>query len=491
MLPLLLANLIAAATAPLLVARLRRGAPWILAAAPLGGAGYFLIQAFRGGLPDIQQSWVWAPQLAVDLALRADGLSYLFVALIGLVGGVVVVHAGGYMGRSEHLGRFFLLLMLFITAMFGLVLADNLWVLFLFWELTSITSYFLIGFKHGTEYAREAARRALLTTGGGGLAMLAGFALLQIMGQRAGLTGTDAASISLLTQHGPALIADPLYAPALILILLGAFTKSAQMPFHHWLPLAMAGPTPVSALLHSATMVKAGVYLLARLNPGLGGTDLWFWALVGAGTVTMVGGALLALSRTDLKDILAYTTLSALGTMVLLVGLGSTDAMAAMVVFLTVHALYKSTLFLVAANVDHRTGTRELDQLGRLGTGGMLGTAIAAMLAALGQAGAPPAMGYAGKKLALQAKLGIEGLDAWLIPAAVIANIAMVALALALAWRPFWSRRPASPLAGHPLHPGMIGGPLLLGAAGVAVGLVPRLFDTSLGSAAATAAAGE
>ena len=489
MLNLLLANLAAALAAPLLVRLVRPVAPWVLALVPLVSATAVVGAGMRAPTGYLVGSWEWLPQLGVEFALRADGLSLLFTALVGLVGSLVVLHAGSYLAGSPLLGRFFFLIFVFITAMFGLVLADNLWLLFVCWELTSITSFFLIGFKSDQEYARDSARRALLTTGAGGLALLAGFVALSVMGRRAGLDPLEATTISKLLPLGDQLIGDPLFPLALVLILLGTLTKSAQMPFHHWLPAAMAGPTPVSALLHSATMVKAGVFLLARLHPALGGSDLWTVILVPVGTVTMVGGALLAVGRTDMKEILAYTTISALGTLVLLAGLGTPAALAAMVVFLTVHALYKSTLFLVAANIDQRTGTRDLNRLGGLGRVMPL-TGLAALLAALGQAGAPPALGYMGKKLALKAKLELAAFDEWLILAAALTNIAMVALALFMVLRPFGGARPGEPPRGKPVGAAMVVGPVVLGLLGVAVGLVPSVFDTHLGTAAASAAAG-
>jgi multicomponent Na+:H+ antiporter subunit A len=461
----------------------------LLASVPLATAAGLTAAWLQGGRIDLRQHWEWAPSLGAEFALRADGLSLLFVALVGLIGALVIVHAGSYLSGAAHRGRFFLLILIFLAAMFGLVLADNLWWLFVCWEVTSVASYFLIGFKDDKAYARNAARQALLTTGAGGLALLAGFVVLAAMGRSAGLTATEATTISSLLAHGDALRADPRYSLALVLILVGAFTKSAQMPLHHWLPRAMAGPTPVSALLHSATMVKAGVFLLARLNPALGGTDLWFIALAGTGTITMVGGALMAIGRTDLKEILAYTTVSALGTLVLLIGLGTPSALAAMVVFLTVHALYKASLFLVAANLDQAAGTRELNRLA--GWGRVLPlTAAAAFLAALGKAGAPPALGYMGKKLALQAKFGIPAFGDWLVLAAVVTNIAMVAVALTLVIRPFRGRIEPAPVPRRTVGFAMTAGPLLLGALGVAVGLVPSVFDDHLGTEAASAALG-
>nr|MEE4267987.1 hydrogen gas-evolving membrane-bound hydrogenase subunit E [Candidatus Krumholzibacteria bacterium] len=487
---LLLTHLIAALAAPLLVKHVRRAAPWILGAVPGMTAAGLLFSWVQGGHQVLEARWDWLPQLGVEVALRADGLSLLFVALVGLIGGLVVLHAGHYLATSPRLGRFFFLIFLFLTAMFGLVLADNLWLLFICWELTSITSYFLIGFKHDQSYARDAARRALLTTGAGGLALLGGFAVLVTMGRQAGLDLGQASTISVLLQHGDTLRADPLYLWALGLILAGAFTKSAQIPFHHWLPAAMAGPTPVSALLHSATMVKAGVFLLARLFPVLGGTPTWTITLTLVGAVTMTGGALMAIGRKDLKEILAFTTISALGTLILLLGVGTGPALAAMVVFLTVHALYKASLFLVVANLDQRTGSRDMTVLGGWGKVMPL-TAVAALLAALGQAGAPPALGYMGKKLALLAKMSLPAVGEWMTLAAVITNVAMVALALAIAVRPFWSRsEKEQPADRGPVPLGMELGPLVLALLGVAIGLVPSVFDTHLGTAAASAAAG-
>jgi multicomponent Na+:H+ antiporter subunit A len=488
---ILLTTLGAGLAAPAVLRLLgRRWAPWLLAAVPAAGA-VWLALAFYPGEQPLREAWRWVPQLGVELALRADGLSVVFVLLVGGIGGLVTLYAGGYLGDHPRLGRFYLLLLSFIAAMLGLVLADNLVLLFICWELTSITSFFLIGFKHDAGYARSAARQALLTTGAGGLALLGGLVILVIIAQRtAGLDLAAATTISELLALGSSLQADPLFPAALLLILAGAATKSAQMPFHYWLPSAMAGPTPVSALLHSATMVKAGVFLLARLLPVLAGGVLWTALVIPLGTVTMLGGALLALSRRDLKAVLAFTTVSGLGMLVLLLGIGTPTAIGAMVVFLTVHALYKATLFMVAGNVDHETGSRDLARLSGL-RGAMPWTAAAAVLAAMSMAGAPPALGYMGKKLVLQAKLDMATVSEWLLVAAVVTNVVMVTLALALAVRPFWGRRGAEIATVHEAPPGMLLGPLLLGALGLLVGLVPVVFDLGLGSAAASAIAGE
>lgn len=487
----LLAPLAAALAAPALLRLLgRRVAPWVLAAVP---AGVVTDLAWRCQAADepLRAGVAWAGALGVDLALRADGLGVVFALMVGWIGGLVVLYAGGYLSDHPRLGRFYLLLLLFITAMLGLVLADNLFMLFVCWELTSITSFFLIGFKHDTAYARDAARQALLTTGAGGLALLGGLVLLVLAAQRsAGLDLAEAATISTLLPLGEVVRTDPLFPAALLLILLGAATKSAQVPFHFWLPAAMAGPTPVSALLHSATMVKAGVFLLARLLPVLGGCALWSALVIPLGAVTMLTGAALALMRRDLKAVLAYTTVSALGTLVMLLGIGTPEAVGAMVVFLTVHALYKASLFMVAGNVDHEVGNRDLATLSGLRRA-MPWTALAALLAAMSMGGAPPALGYIGKKLPIQAKLDLDMVGQWLILAASLTNVAMVAVALALAVRPFWGRRNDESRDAHEAPITMLVGPLLLAAIGLAIGLVPALYDFTLGQAAASAIAGQ
>ena len=282
--------------------------------------------------------------MGINLSFYLDGLSWLFALLVSGIGALIFIYAGAYFGDEPLVGRFYAYMMIFMASMLGLVLADNLITLFVFWELTSFSSYLLIGHKHENEEARHAALRALLVTGGGGLAMMAGLILLGTIG--------STFEISTLIANG-GVGEHPLYAPVLILILLGAFTKSAQMPFHFWLPGAMTAPSPVSAYLHSATMVKAGIYILARLSPLLGGTEFWFLILSSIGCGTMLVGAYLALRQHDLKRILAYSTISSLGTLVLLLGLGSHLAVETALTFLIVHSLYKGGLFLVCRN--HRT----------------------------------------------------------------------------------------------------------------------------------------
>jgi len=404
----------------------------------------------------------WVPTLGVNLTFSLDGLSLLFALLITGIGALVLIYAGGYMAGRPYRGRFFGLLLLFMASMLGLVLADNLLLLYVFWELTSLSSYFLIGFDHKRAEARAAALQALLVTAAGGLALLAGVILL-------GQAGGSLQLSTLLTQ-GDQLRSDPLYAPALLLIVVAAFTKSAQFPFHFWLPGAMEAPTPVSAYLHSATMVKAGVYLLARLSPALGGTPLWFGLVAGGGALTMVLAGLLALFQTDLKRILAYSTVSALGLMVLLLGVGTSGAVQGCLVFLLAHALYKGALFMIAGIVDHETGTREVDQLGGLASKMPL-TAAAGALAAMSLAGFGPVLSFIGKEMIFETLLAAQS---WLLlAAAVLAGGFFATVAALVGLRPFHGQHNPTPRPPHEASLNLLLGPLLLAIAGVAGGLFP------------------
>ncbi|MHC4223061.1 MAG: hydrogen gas-evolving membrane-bound hydrogenase subunit E, partial [Planctomycetota bacterium] len=389
-----------------------------------------------------------------------------------------------YLKGDPRLGRFYSYLLSFMAAMLGLVLADDLILLFVFWELTSISSYLLIGFNHETEVSRGSALKALLVTGSGGLALLAGILLLGIAHSQAGAPLEETWRISALA--GADLRGHGLYTGALLLILLGAFTKSAQFPFHFWLPAAMAAPTPVSAFLHSATMVKAGIYLLARLHPALGGTEVWQITVTSFGGVTMLIGAIAAACQTDLKRLLAFSTISVLGTLVMLLGLGTELSIKAAVVLLAAHALYKASLFMVAGNIDHETGTRDVTKLGGL-LRLMPLTAVAGMLAALSNAGAPPMFGFLGKEMLYGAKLE---LDRPLIIMAVVANVFLTATALVVAVKPFFGERKKTPKAPHEAPWTMLVGPVLLAAIGLTVGLVSGKFDLEIGGPVASAIAG-
>jgi multicomponent Na+:H+ antiporter subunit A len=397
--------------------------------------------------------------------------------LITGVGTLILIFAGGYMQGYAEIGRLYTLLLLFMGSMLGLVLADNLLALFVFWELTSITSYFLIGFNHERREARASALQALLITGGGGLALLAG---LLILGQVGG-----SFEISALVNQDTDFRAHWLYVPALMLILLGAFTKSAQFPFHFWLPNAMEAPTPVSAYLHSATMVKAGIYLLARLSPLLGGTETWFWTVSLAGGITMLLGAWLALFQSDLKKVLAYSTISSLGTLTLFLGVGGTLMIQAAMAFLLGHALYKGALFLVAGTLDHETGTRDSDRLGGLFRA-MPITAVAAIVAALSMAGIAPLLGFLSKELAYEAALHAPDAE-WITAAAVAANILLVAVAVVSGIRPFFGKLVPTPKSPHEAPASMWLGPVILGTVSVAWGIWPISGADALVSAASSA----
>lgn len=456
------------------VCRFARGhAGRVLALLPAALTVYF---ALRIGLvaqgERITERLAWAPSLGVELAFYLDGLSLLFALLICGIGALVLVYAGAYLKGHEQLGRFYLYLLLFMGAMLGLVLAGNLLLLFVFWELTSISSFLLIGFEHEKAEARRAALQALLVTGGGGLALLAGLVLL---GQIGGTYDVPA-----LLAGGDTARASTLYLPALLLVLAGAFTKSAQFPFHFWLPGAMQAPTPVSAYLHSATMVKAGVYLLARLAPVLGGTREWFYVVTAVGAATMVAGGVLALYQSDLKLILAYSTVSALGTLVMLEGLGTGYAARAMVVFLLAHALYKGALFMAAGAIDHETGTRDVTRLGGLRRVMPL-TAAAAVVAGVSLAGFGPVFSFIGKELLNEAVLLAEGrARVALVPLTVLAGALFVAAACLVALRPFFGELKETPKGAHEAPAEMWAGSVVLAALGLVAGLAPALVAGSL-----------
>ncbi|MGB3542569.1 putative monovalent cation/H+ antiporter subunit A [Rubrivirga sp.] len=477
MLVAILAGFAVALVAPFVYRALGDRTGWALALLPAGLFAYFVakVPAISVGAP-VVESTPWVPSFGVDVSLYLDGLSLLFVLLITGLGTLVVIYAGGYLKGNKDLGRFYLALLMFMSAMLGLVLSSNLIALFVFWELTSFASYLLIGFKHDYEESRTSALQALLVTGGGGLALLGGFIVLGIAG---------GGTFELTAMDADVVRGHTLYPLAFALVALGAFTKSAQFPFHFWLPNAMAAPTPVSAYLHSATMVKAGVYLLMRLDATMGGTALWTFTLSTVGATTMLLGAFWALRQTDLKKILAYSTVTALGTLTLLVGLSFEESIKAAVVFLLVHALYKGALFMIAGSVDHETGTREVLGLGGLRRS-MPFTFGAAVLAGLSMAGVPPLFGFVGKELAYKAKLGFEGADLILPGAAVLANALTIAAAGIVVLRPFFGAKTETPKTAHEAPPSMWIGPAILAGIGLLFGLFPTLLPKPLVASAVT-----
>ncbi len=468
-----------ALVAPLLARRLGDHAGWWLALLPAGLFAYYLsyLPAVAAG-ESVRELTAWVPRLGVTLAMRMDGLSLLLALVVAGIGVAIVVYAGGYLKGDPLLPRFYLILLGFMAAMLGLVTSDDLISLFVFWELTSITSYFLVGYKHQYADSRASALQALLVTAGGGLAMLAGFLMI------AAITGST--SISGLIADPAPLLQSPLLPAVIVLVAIGAFTKSAQFPFHFWLPNAMAAPTPVSAYLHSATMVKAGVYLLARLAPVFTGEPLWVWLLSLTAAATIVTGAVLSLLRRDSKALLAYSTVVALATMIMLIGLGGEYAGKAAVVFLLAHVLYKAPLFMIAGSVDHEAGSRDVTALRGLGRA-MPFTWAAALLAGVSAAGLPPLFGFVAKELAYEALLDTR---AWLLAPLVGAGAVLLLIAVLVAWRPFAGREVVAPKAVHEAPPAMLVGPLVLAAAGVLLGFAPFLVGDALLVPAAAAVIG-
>ena len=324
----------------------RTSAAWGAGAVTLASAGVLAatVAPVLSGAT-VVQTLAWMPEAGLNLAFRLDGLGLLFAGLILGIGLLVILYARYDLSERDSLGRLYAYLLLFMGAMLGVVLSENLIQLLMFWELTSLASFLLIGYWKEREAARQGARMALAVTGAGGLALFGGVLLL---GEMAG-----SYELSAVLASGEVIRAHPLYLPALALILIGAFTKSAQFPFHFWLPHAMAAPTPVSAYLHSATMVKAGVFLLARLFPALSGTLEWSHLVGGVGIVTLLAGAVIALFKHDLKGLLAYSTISHLGLITALFGIGTPLAAVAGVFHIINHATFKAGLFMAAGIIDH------------------------------------------------------------------------------------------------------------------------------------------
>ncbi|MEM0899565.1 MAG: putative monovalent cation/H+ antiporter subunit A [Pseudomonadota bacterium] len=477
------APFVAAALAPLLVRALKHNAAWLLAFFP---AGLFI--HFCTYLPTIADGgratggYPWIPSLNVNFSWYIDGLSLTFALLISGIGTMVVLYAGGYLKGHPMLGRFLSFILMFMGAMQGLVLADSFLMFFVFWELTSITSFLLIGFNHSAEKSRRSATQALVVTGLGGLILLAGMIVIW------NITGLS--EFSLLLASGEALRESPFYLFAFVLVLGGAFSKSAQFPLHFWLPNAMEAPTPVSAYLHSATMVKAGVYLLMRMNPVMGDTVAWETVLPLFGGVTLLVGTLLAVRQTDLKLMLAYTTVASLGLLVMLTGFGTEKAIEGAVLYLVAHSLFKGCLFMVAGNVDHETGTRDITRLGGLMSALPI-TFAAAMMAAISMGGLPPFVGFLAKE---EIYYGVWGTDVWSLAvtaAALIGNALMFVVGFAVAIKPFLGSKIDTPKSAHEAPPLMWIGPIVLASLGLALGIFSSFFHRVISSPLASAVAGE
>ncbi|MDD2160878.1 monovalent cation/H+ antiporter subunit A [Pseudomonas sp. MIL19] len=470
---------------PLLTERLGRSAcAAATALAPLAALVLLISQqsaVFSGELLKVKLDWL--PSLGLNLSLRLDGLGFLFALLILGIGLLVILYARYYLSKKEPMGRFFAFLLLFMGAMLGVVLSENLLLMLMFWELTSLSSFLLIGFWGERSDARKGARMALAVTGGGGLALFAGILLI---GHIAG-----SFELSQVLAAGYAIRSHELYPLALILVLLGVFTKSAQFPFHFWLPHAMAAPTPVSAYLHSATMVKAGVFLLARLYPALAGSEWWFYLVSITGLVTLLVGAGMALFQHDLKGLLAYSTISHLGLITLLFGLDTRLAAVAAVFHIINHATFKASLFMAAGIIDHETGSRDMRRINGMWKY-MPHTAVLAMVAASAMAGVPLLNGFLSKEMFFSETLNqhLLGSFNWVIPAAAtLAGVFSVAYSLRFIHDVFFNGEPIN-LPHYPPHepPRYMKVPVeILVFLCLLVGIVPAYTVAPLLAAAASA----
>jgi multicomponent K+:H+ antiporter subunit A len=470
---------------PLLVRSSRGAAACGAALVSIAAFTLLLIQApavLRGGVRE--EHWQWLPSLGLDVTFYLDGLGLLFAGLILGIGILIIIFAHYYLSLKDPAGRFFTYLLLFQGAMVGIVLSGNVLLLVIFWELTSLSSFLLIGFWRHLPEARQGARMALIVTGAGGLALIGG---MLILGDIAG-----SYELTAILAAGDAIKADPLYVPALLLILAGCFTKSAQFPFHFWLPHAMAAPTPVSAYLHSATMVKAGIFLMARLWPVLAGTDIWFYIVATAGLVTMVMAAWIALFKDDLKQLLAFSTVSHLGLVTMLIGFGTTMAAVVAVFHIINHATFKAALFMTAGIVDHEVGTRDARLLGGL-VALMPITATLATIAAASMAGIPPLNGFLSKEMMLEeAAHTLWGGTSWLLPVgATLGALFSVAYSFRYIFHVFYGpqrddypKHPHDPPAGMWLPPG------LLVCLVIAIGLAPAIVAGPLVAISAGAVTG-
>ena len=488
MIPLIFLIPLLGALLPLLVGRHGRdAAAWTTGTVTTASLGLLLlwsVPVFDGVV--VQTGWTWLPQSGLNLTFRLDGLALLFGLLIMGIGLLVILYARYYLAERDDLGRFYALLLLFMGAMLGVVLADNLLLLLIFWELTSLSSFLLIGYWHSRADARQGARMALIVTATGGLALLAGFLLLgHIVGSF---------ELSAVLAAGETVKNHPEYPVLLVLILLGVFTKSAQFPFHFWLPHAMAAPTPVSAYLHSATMVKAGVFLLARLFPVLADTDLWFYLVGGTGLLTLLFAAYAALFQHDLKGLLAYSTISHLGLITLLLGLGTSLTAVAGVFHIINHAVFKASLFMAAGIIDHETGCRDMRQLNGLFKY-MPWTATLAMTAAAAMAGVPLLNGFLSKEMFFAQTVHhatTGGEVQWLLPLlATVAGVFSVAYSARFIHDVFFNGEPINlPRLPHEPPPYLRAPVEILVAICLLVGIAPAYTVAPLLAVAATSVVG-
>jgi multicomponent Na+:H+ antiporter subunit A len=469
---------------------------WFVLILPILLFVYFFsyISVTKQGNADMETA-SWIPSLGIGIDFYLDGLGLLFALLITGIGSLVILYSIFYLSKEkEKLNQFYVYLLLFMGAMLGVVLSDNLIVLYMFWEFTSLSSFLLIGYWNERERSRYGAQKSLLITVLGGLSMLGGFVMLNFMG------GTFSIR-ELISQSGD-LINHSLFIPAMLLILLGAFTKSAQFPFHIWLPDAMEAPTPVSAYLHSATMVKAGIYLVARLSPVFAVSGLWLWLIAGVGLLTLFWGSFSAVKQTDLKGILAYSTVSQLGLIMSLLGLGAAAlhyenlgdniylaATVAAIFHLINHATFKGSLFMVAGIVDHETGTRDIRKLGGL-MPFMPITFTVAVIGGFSMAGLPPFNGFLSKEMFFTSmvnvlKLNIFNFETWGVLFPVVAWLASVftfIYSMMLIFKTFTGKVELEKLEKKPHEApiGMLISPIVLASLVIVFGLFPNILSSTL-----------
>lgn len=437
----------------------------LIAFVQLGVFMFFLNQAPSIEIGErVSETFKWLPDLGLNIAFRLDGLSLVFCLLITFIGFLVFIYAHTYMKSYTGTTKFYFYLTLFSGAMLGLVLSANFIQLFIFWELTSVLSFLLISFFNEKEIARKAAFQSLFVTGFGGLCLLAAIVLIGSI--------VDSYSFTVWLDNAQTIKNDSRYLPALILVLIGVFSKSAQFPFHFWLLGAMQAPTPVSAYLHSATMVKAGVFLLARLYPILGGTPEWVNIVSIVGALTMLVGSYLSVTQSNIKLILAYTTISALGILTLLLGINTKLAVKAAFVFLFVHAFYKAALFMLAGYIIKQTGTKTID-----GSGGLIKATpvgfIIAMIALFSMAGLPPLLGFIGKELIYEAKFESTWISPLLLTLGVASNIFMIAISFLLLFKVFLGKSKTDPSLPNTNYRLLLISPGILALLSLGFGLFP------------------
>ncbi len=476
MLICILSVLILAFLVPLLHRFLGNKTAFVLAAIPLTVFIFFLFQYLTNSIVfPIKEVFEWNPYFHLSLSFYLDGLSLLFCLMISGIGTLIYIYAGFYMKNAAYYSRFFMILTLFMGAMLGLVLSDNWLSILIFWEMTSITSFLLIGYEHEKPKVGAAAWQGLLVTASGGLTLLAGMVLMAVV--------TGEYSISGLSQYSKMLTEHNLYLPILLCVSFGAFTKSAQVPFHFWLPNAMAAPTPVSAYLHSATMVKAGIYFFARFSPILGNTIEWQILLCTVGSLTMITGAVMAFRSDNLKKLLAYSTISALGIMVLAFGIGTEEAIYAGIAYIIAHALYKSSLFMLAGIIDKQTGTKLLSELPGLLYKRLPLAFILVLIAAFSLAGIAPFFGFVGKEMLFEMTLGTPFFSMVLTVIVLLVGSIFVAVLLILSHKAFFKKPVDDGRDIKKVHGLLYLAPTITALAGLFFGLFPDTLSAFISQA--------